>query len=424
MFLYRLILTLLAPPALVLRQLVLALRGRAEPGGIAQRLALSVPRANGPVLWLHAASNGELASARGAVAAILGRHPDLGVVVTTNTLTGRALAESWALPRLTARLAPADTPGAVRRFLDALRPVALVVVENELWPERLARCASRGIPVLVLGARMSAGSSRNWARFRKLAARVIGSLSWLSAQDADSARRFVALGLAETRLGPVINLKAAFAAARQASVLPFPRPDTVLAASTHPGEEAVVLAAFRAARAQNPALRLILAPRHPRRSAEIARLITGAGLAFATRSKGEAPEADTQVYLADTMGEMDLWYAAAGMTFVAGSLSDLGGHTPYEPAAHGSAILHGPDVANSAPAYAALHAAGAAVRVAGTEDLAREILRLADPALQARLAEKARTALGGADPDALAPFLAALDAALCGKTPDVHPART
>ena len=290
MFLYRLILTLLAPPALVLRQLVLALRGRAEPGGIAQRLALSVPRANGPVLWLHAASNGELASARGAVATILGRHPDLGVVVTTNTLTGRALAESWALPRLTARLAPADTPGAVRRFLDALRPVALVVVENELWPERLARCASRGIPVLVLGARMSAGSSRNWARFRKLAARVIGSLSWLSAQDADSARRFVALGLAETRLGPVISLKAAFAAARQASVLPFPRPDTVLAASTHPGEEAVVLAAFRAARAQNPALRLILAPRHPRRSAEIARLITGAGLAFATRSKGEAPD--------------------------------------------------------------------------------------------------------------------------------------
>ncbi|MCO5127866.1 MAG: hypothetical protein M9957_11540 [Rhodobacteraceae bacterium] len=219
--------------------------GRDRPAPCAVR-----SRANGPVLWLHAASNGELASARGAVAAILGRHPDLGVVVTTNTLTGRALAESWALPRLTARLAPADTPGAVRRFLDALRPVALVVVENELWPERrpaARRAASRS---LSLGRACRRAVRGNWARFRKLAARVIGSLSWLSAQDADSARRFVALGLAETRLGPVISLKAAFAAARQASVLPFPRPDTVLAASTHPGEEAVVLAAFRAARAQ------------------------------------------------------------------------------------------------------------------------------------------------------------------------------
>ncbi len=424
MWLYRLILTLLVPPALVLRQAWLALAGRGEPHGLAERLALAPPSPRPPALWLHAASNGELASARSTLRAVLDRHPGAGLVITTNTATGRELAESWRLPGAVARLAPADTPGATRRFLNAARPAALIVVENELWPERLGQCAARGIPVLVLGARMSEKSRRTWSHFPRLAGHVTGAIAWLSAQDADSARRFVALGLPADRLGPVLNLKAAFVPGSTPAALPFPRATTLLAASTHPGEEAIILAAFRAAQARNPALRLILAPRHPRRSAEIARLIAGAGLSFATRSKGETPGPDTAVYLADTMGEMDLWYAGAGMTFVAGSLTDRGGHTPYEPAAHGSAILHGPDVANSAPAYAALHAAGAAVRVAGAGDLAERVLRLADPATQAELAGRARAALGGADASALSPFLSVLDAALSGKPRDVHPART
>lgn len=422
MWLYRLIVTLFALPALLMRRVALALAGRKEPRGLTERLALAPPRPEGPTIWLHAASNGELASARATVIAILDRHPSATLMVTTNTTTGRALAESWRLPRLIPALAPVDTHFATRRFLGALRPAALIVVENELWPIRLTLAAARAIPVFVLGARMSAKSHRNWSRLPGLSRRVMGAITWLSAQDQDSARRFLDLGLPQPRLGPVLNLKAAFVPQAGALILPWARATTLLAASTHPGEEEVILAAFAAARAENPALRLVLAPRHPRRSAEIARLIQGAGLPFATRSLDEVPQDATPVYLADTMGEMDLWYAGAGMTFVAGSLADRGGHTPYEPAAHGSAILHGPDVANFAPAYAALHAAGAAVRVETAQDLAAAILRLADAEAQAAMAAKAREALSAADPATLAPFFAALDATLAERTRDVHPA--
>ncbi|MCV2868061.1 3-deoxy-D-manno-octulosonic acid transferase [Defluviimonas sp. WL0002] len=424
MWLYRLILALFGPPALLLRAGRLALTGRAEPRGLAERLALSPPRPNGPVLWLHAASNGELASAKATILAILSRHPGLSLVVTTNTATGRTLAESWRLPGLVGRLAPVDTWGATRRFLQAVRPAALIVIENELWPERLVQTAARGIPVFVLGARMSAGSERAWARFPGIARRITDAIAWLSAQDRDSARRFESLGLNKDRLGPVLNLKAAFVPDDAPAALPFPRATTLLAASTHPGEEEVILTAFASAQASNPGLRLILAPRHPRRSAEVVRLIADTGLSFAVRSKGQEPTAQTLIYLADTMGEMDRWYAGAGMTFVAGSLTDRGGHTPYEPAAHGSAILHGPDVTNSAPAYAALQAAGASVQVETARDLAAAIIRLADASIQKEMAEKARDALSAADPASMRPFLAALETALSGKpAADVHPAR-
>jgi len=417
MIAYRLLLALFGPPALLLRQGVLALRGRAEKGGLSQRLALSMPDLPGPTLWLHAASNGELASARTPIRAILDRHPNLRILVTTNTVTGRALAEGWALPRLTARLAPVDTPGAVRRFLAAVRPAACIVVENELWPERLTACAAAGVPVLVIGARLSAGSHRNWRRLPGLARKVTGAITWLSAQDEGSARRFAELGLDPARIAPVLDLKAFIEPTATAPVLPYLRATTVLAASTHPGEEAPILDAFRAALAENLTLRLILAPRHARRGAEVERLLAASGLSFARRSRGQAPEPETQVYLADTMGEMDLWYAAAGITIVAGSFSDRGGHTPYEPAAHGSALIHGPDVANFAGVYARLDTAGGAIRVEGAPDLSAAILTLADPENQADVAGRARAALGTANPTALDPFLAALDASLARKVP-------
>jgi 3-deoxy-D-manno-octulosonic-acid transferase len=193
------------------------------------------------------------------------------------------------------------------------------------------------------------------------------------------------------------------------AALPFPRAATLLAASTHEGEEAVVLDAFARARAQRPDLRLILAPRHPRRRDAVEAAIRAAGLAFATRSRGAEPAADIPVYLADTLGEMDRWYAGAGMTFVGGSLVPLGGHTPFEPAAHGSAILTGPHVANAAPAYAALLAEGGALAVTDAESLARAILRLADPAVREAQAEAAARALAPFAADAaIAAFLAAL----------------
>ncbi|MCV2874118.1 3-deoxy-D-manno-octulosonic acid transferase [Defluviimonas sp. WL0050] len=353
---------------------------------------LTAREGSGPLLWLHAASNGELTSARSVIDTLQSRAPGLRLLVTTNSETARTLAKSWGLDAI---LAPLDMPGPVHRFLDTMHPAALVVVENELWPERLTACAERGIPVFVIGARMSASSARNWGRVPDLARQVMESIRFLSAQDAASEARFRTLGLRPDRIGPVTNLKSAAKAANAETSLPFPRAMTLLAASTHEGEEEVALTAFAKAHAERPDLRLILAPRHPRRRDQVERLITATGLSHATRSRGDAPASATVIYHADTMGEMDLWYAAAGMTLVGGSLVDHGGHTPFEPAAHGSAMLHGPHTSNSAPAYDALRQAGGSVEVKTAEDLTTAILSLADPGKQAHLTRRATEALAG-----------------------------
>ncbi|AMY70713.1 putative 3-deoxy-D-manno-octulosonic-acid transferase [Frigidibacter mobilis] len=269
------------------------------------------------------------------------------MLVTANTLTARQMVEGWALPGVTAALAPLDHRLVLRRFLARARPAALVVVENEFWPNRLAACAQAGIPVLVVGARMSARSARRWARLPSLARPLVGAIHLLSAQDAASEAHFRQLGVPAARIGPALNLKAGLAPAVPAAELRrlaplFDRPRTLLAASTHPGEEAPVLEAFAQLWQADPARRLILAPRHPRRAAEVATQITAAGLGLARRSLAEVPGPQTPVLLADTMGEMPLWYALAGVTFVGGSLVDKGGHTPFEPAAQDSAIVHGP----------------------------------------------------------------------------------
>ena len=387
MFFYRLLARILFS-AYALR---LALTAGKEARG--ERMGQAAVRAwAGPVLWLHAASNGELTSARAVIETLEARAPGLRLLITTNSGTGKALAQSWGLDAV---LAPLDMPGPVRRFLDAHRPAALIVVENELWPERLTACAARDIPVFVIGARMSANSARNWGRVPGLARRVMASIFYLSAQDESSETRLRALGLSTERIGPVANLKSAARAARAETALPFARTSTLLAASTHEGEEGIVLSAFARAHSERPDLRLILAPRHPRRRDQVERLIATTGLTSATRSKDQMPGPETVIYLADTMGEMDLWYAAAGICFVGGSLIDKGGHTPFEPAAHGSAILHGPHTANSAPAYDALRTAEASVEVHSTDDLTAAILALADPTRQADMARRATGALAG-----------------------------
>ena len=194
--------------------------------------------------------------------------------------------------------------------------------------------------------------------------------------------------------------------------LPFPRAQTLLAASTHAGEEELLLDAFVSARRHQPDLRLILAPRHPRRRDSIEAALAARGIAFATRSRGQTARADTQAYLADTMGEMPLWYAAAGLCLVGGSLENHGGHTPFEPAACGAAILHGPHVSNFAAAYAALDHAGGARQVDDAAQLASALVALSgDAAAQKALAERATQALAGfAGGDGLAAFYAALAA--------------
>lgn len=390
MFLYRLLLTLAAP------FIALALVRRGRGAALAERLGGGAHGAarRGAVIWLHAASNGELTAARPLIDALLARDPKLRLVITCNSATGRALAQGWGLPRSEARLAPLDYRLCLRRFLGDWQPDALILIESELWPNRIAEMARLRRPVAVLSARMSARSARIWARLPGLTRAVMGGISLLSAQDAASEARFLSLGLPRDRLAPPLNLKTGAApAAPQSEELDrlrplFPRDATLLAASTHEGEEGPILMGFRRALAQRPGLRLILAPRHPRRSPEIQALLRRHRLGFARRSAGETPDAETPVYLADTLGEMGLWYALAGVTLVGGSLVPKGGHTPFEPAAHGSALLHGPHLENFAEVYAALQAEGGSRCIHGADDLAKALLGLDDDA-RARMAEAA-----------------------------------
>ncbi len=389
MILYQTVMALTLP-ALILHQ---ALWG--AKGAVAQRLGLGPDPARGPKLWLHAASVGEVTSARWVIEAVLAARPGLQILVTTNTATGRARVADWALPGVTAALAPFDGAGSAARLLDRWQPQALVVVENELWPARLRACDLRGVPVLVIGARMSARSARRWRLMHRLMAGMLGRLHWLSAQDVASRDRFLALGLPQAAAGPVVALKSLGQV--QPAPLPFtapaPRAETLLAASTHEGEEALVLEAFLA---QRRFRHLILAPRHPRRGDEIAALLAARGLAAARRSKGAQPGASDQVYLADTLGEMGHWYAMAGATVIGGSFAARGGHTPWEPARQGSAILHGPSVHNFTGPFAALDRAGGALAVRDAAGLAAALDSL-DSAAQARLAAVATEVLAPED---------------------------
>ncbi|MCY4168268.1 MAG: 3-deoxy-D-manno-octulosonic acid transferase [Rhodobacter sp.] len=399
MFWYRLLISLCVPFPLV-SPLWRAVVGRGGLSDLSQRLG-GGDGGNG-ALWLHGASNGELTSARALLEAFRRDHPDHPVIVTANTVTGRDLAAGWNLPGVTARLAPVDLRWVLGRFNRRWRPAALLSLENEFWPNRIVTAR---YPVLCVAARISGRSARRWSRFPGLCRTVFGRVSWLFPQDDRSATRFVSLGLAPECLGRTVSLKSGVrppppdAAALAALSKAFTRHSTVLAASTHTGEETIVLDAFALARARKPDLRLIIAPRHPRRGGDVADMARAAGLTCSVRSASGDPGVEAAVYVADTLGEMQLWYALAGVTLVGGSLVDNGGHTPYEPMRLGSAILHGPHVGNFASAYAALDRARGAIEVTDAKSLADGIAEL-DGTGQTAQAGRASGALEALDTSA------------------------
>lgn len=362
------------------------LYGRAMLGG-ADRLRARMVLDDKPEradIWIHAASVGEVNSAALLIAALAQDH---AVLVTTNSETGleRARQAGWR-----AALAPLDLPGATARFLAAVRPRVAVTVEAELWPVRAQALAAQAIPHVVVGARMSERSARRWSQLPGLIAPILTQIAALSAQDAGSEERLLALGFPRSALHPRLDLKL-LAPARITPPAPSVQRDrTVLAASTHPGEDETILDAYLAARARHPDLRLILAPRHPERADQLATAIAARGISFGQRSRGAD---DAPLLLADTMGEMPLWYDRAGICLTGGSLMDHGGHTPWEPAAHGCAILHGPHVSNFAEAYATLDRAGASqpVDAAGLPAALDDLL--ADPQRARRMGQSAQSLL-------------------------------
>lgn len=363
-----------------------AFRIRARLGGSAilrERLVTDTAPSRADV-WVHGASVGELTSARPVVEALAS---DLTVLVTANTETGRDMAAGWGVQ---SRLAPLDMPGALGRFLDAARPALQLTIESEFWPLRSRILAERGIRQAMIGARMSQRSAALWSRLPRVIGPMLARIEALSAQDPHSEARLRQLGLPDRALLPGLDLKL-LTPARILPAADSPERDgTVLAASTHEGEEAAILDAWLTARLAHPDLRLVLAIRHPSRGNEVAALIAERGLAVLRRSEGAE---DGEVLLADTLGEMDHWYARAAICIVGGSLTDKGGHTPWEPAAHRCALLHGPHVANFTEAYAALQDADAARQVSAAT-MADCLAGLAgNPATAHRMGDAARAVL-------------------------------
>ncbi len=356
-------------------------RGKEDAARLPERLGrASVDRPGGIVVWLHGASVGEAMSILPLVKAICASGPaGLTCLVTTGTVTAAERMADVLPDGAIHQYVPVDTAPAVRRFLDHWRPDLAVWVESELWPGLIHQTWRRGVPMALVNARMSVRSHARWQKAPKMARALLSSFKLILTQDGETLERLRTLGIDGQYGG---NLK---------SMVPPPGcSDQVLAelrlrlsgrkiwlaASTHPGEEADMLTAQAAVRGTHPNALLILAPRHPGRGEEIARLLSEAGVAWARRSAAEMPTPGTSIWLADTLGEMGLWYRMAPVTFVGGSLVAMGGHTPFEPVMIGSAVLHGPETANFAPTYVDLDVAGGAQKVSGAEELGAAVARL------------------------------------------------
>lgn len=384
-------------------------RGKELPARWQEKLGQpTAPRPDGPIIWLHAVGLGETLALRGLIAALAAQTPAAEFLVTSTT---RASAEVLARnlpPRTRHQFLPLDAPGYLARFLDHWCPALSVWAEQDLWPGAVAAADARGIPLALVNARMNASAYGRRARWRGLYADLFSRFRLIAAQDQATANHLQALGAKGVRVTGTLKAAApplaadpqALAQARAALIGRHP----VLLASSHPEDEFVVLSAFRNL---EPRPLLLIAPRDPARGAEIATRVAAHDLIATRRSLGQGPEGD--VWIVDTFGEMGLWYRLCPVTLIGGSFGATEGHNPWEPAALGSAILHGPRIANFAADFAALHEAGAA-RPVQPEGLAADLLadHSAMAARAAALSEAARDSLAplAADLLALADILA------------------
>ncbi len=393
-------------------------RGKEDAARFPERLGrASIARPAGPLVWLHAASLGEAASLLALIDRLERERPGLSLLVTTGTVTSaRFLAPRLTPGRVMHQFVPVDRQSYVAAFLDTWRPDLAVWVESELWPNLVSTVQRRGVPSVLLNARMSQRSYERWRRWPGLVGPLLAGFSLCLAQDADQAARLTRLGARAA--DSVGDLKSA------ASPLPVDNGELErltqrigdrplwLAASTHAGEEAAAAAVHQRLRARYGRLLTIIVPRHPARGTEIAAMLAGSGLAIARRSRGEPPGPAVDIYLADTLGELGLFYRLAQIVFVGGSLAAHGGHNPIEPALLDCAILHGPDTSNCAAVARALDDGGGAVLVRGVDDLAETIDHLlAEPAERLRRISAARAVAAGTGGvldrilDRLAPWL-------------------
>jgi 3-deoxy-D-manno-octulosonic-acid transferase len=400
-FLYICIAYLIAP--LVIGAMALrGFRDRMHWRGFSQRFGLGqTVRARS--IWVHAVSVGEVQAGVPLIEALLKRFPDIPLVLTTVTPTGRARAEAMFGTRADVRYVPIDLPGSVRRFFHRVQPQLAIILETEIWPNLYHRCGRLGVPLVLASARISPRSVASYRRLVGLFRETLSHGIFIAAQSAEDAERFVSIGANPARTHVVGNIKFDFGypADMQAmgqelrNLLGAKRPVWV-AGSTHASEEELAIEAHTQIRQRFPDALMVLVPRHPPRFAEVAGLLRLRGVPFVTRTSKVSVTPDTQVYLLDTLGELPVFYAAGDVAFVGGSLVPIGGHNLLEPAALSLPIVAGPHNFNSADIAKMLVEHGAVRIVHDAAQLAAVVAGLfADPATRAVMGASGRKAMDG-----------------------------
>jgi 3-deoxy-D-manno-octulosonic-acid transferase len=353
-------------------------RGRETARSVSEKLVQApAPRPPGPLVWGHAVGLGEAQSLAGLFAELAERLPGHHFLITSSARSSGQALERALPPRCLHQFAPIDTPATVRRFLDHWQPALALWCEMDLWPVLVAQTRARGVPMALVNARIEPAALPGRLRLRAFYAALLAHYERLYAQDEASAQALQALGAPAGRVRVATTVKAlarplpcsADELARLQATLSG-RP-VWLGASTHVGEEPLLLAAHAQLRRHQPEALLVIAPRYPARGAEVAALAPADSTR--RRAAGQAPDAGTAVYVADTVGEMGLWYRLAAAAFVGGSIAPVGGHNPFEPLALGCAVLHGPQVANFAESYAALDAQALALHVDDAQAIAAAV---------------------------------------------------
>ena len=337
----------------------------------------TLERPDGPLVWLHGASVGELTSVFPLIDRL--RQQGVRVLVTSGTVTSAKVVKDRLPEDVLHQFIPLDAPRFVYRFLHHWRPDLGLFIEQDLWPNLIVAAARGRIPLVLINGRMSEQSFKGWRSLRRTAKALLGKFDLCLAQSSLDGERFSQLGMPVVRVTgnlkldvpapPVDDIKLAemqrAAAERQ----------IVVAASTHPGEDDAVIEAHRRARKARPRLLTIIVPRHPERGAEVLDRAAAAGSRAVLRSSGMLPDIRTDIYIADTIGELGLFYRLADVVFMGGSIVEHGGQNPIEAAKLSKPILHGPNVWNFQYIYDALDAARGAEEV---ENIGHLAVRLSD----------------------------------------------
>ena len=369
---YRLLTRIIAP-LLPLWLRYRAAKGREDVARLPERFGhASLPRPAGPLLWVHAASVGESQTVLPLLERLLATYPAAHVLMTTGTVTSARLLANRPIPRLLHQFVPVDTPQAAACFLAHWLPDITFWVESEFWPTLLQETV-RHCPVVLLNGRISARSAARWQLFPQASRALMDCFTLLLAGSGPDAERLRAMGGSDVRMtgnlkfsSPPLSADPAAFAELRAQIAGRP---LWLAASTHPGEETLIAQAHQALSARHPGLLTLLVPRHPHRGAAVAAEMAAAGLRVSRRSLKEPITAETQLYIADTMGELGLFYRLSPLVFVGGSLVPHGGQNPFEPARLGAGVLYGPHTHNFTDFCTLLEEAGGAVRLPGAEAL-------------------------------------------------------